>query len=1854
MRCWPCFLLLWLVGMGAVLAGPEGVVTFNEIQYHPQGSQLSDEWIELRNQLSVDVDLSGWRLDGGVDYVFPAGTKIAASKYLIIAADPAAFTTQTGVPALGPFLNVLADGGEKVTLKNHNGRMMDEIDYNDRFPWPLAADGSGATLAKINELESSNDPTHWRRSTAYGGTPGDYNFTPPTGVTVPPLSQAGLRRYFRLEGNAVDSSGNGVNGTLVGSPAFSNEFPATVGSGQSVDCDGVDDYVQVLDSISPQSYTISLWVKPDTIRVQGIIARGTSGGPAFASGYQLKMSAAGKFQHTTASLTVTGTTTAVAGQWYHLCAVAGTGGKVRLFVNGVEEGSPPSVTTLSSSGDRWFIGSKALGVANYFDGRIDDVAIWHTAFDAATVLALRNGTVRPTDDAPTNLALHKQVINASGHFPNLDFSQPPNAGNDFRAQNVTDGSFYDIFSSSYWLGRDGVANQWFVLDLGQPVAMKQILLRNTHNTQNNDRGTLNFRMFASNSVDGSNQLVSPTQILTGALPSVASQSPIIASSYGTQNGLTATTARYLKFESLTATNNHAGLNEIEVYEAFIGGTPMQTTHPAEVPLVINEITAAGSDPFWIELYNPGSALSLGGYVLASETGVQFTIPAQSLASGGYVTFSAAQLGFAPALDEKVFLYGPSKFTVLDAVKVKATHQVRRSAGAQSDFLETLNPAEQTPGVANVIALQTGIAINEIMYHHRPQYWDAATPFVPNQECWIELHNRTTGAAIDVSGWKLDDAVGYTFPVGSSIPAQGFVVVANDAVAFNAAHPGVVAAGSFSGGLSNRGERIALLDGLGNLVDEVHYHDGKPWPEEADGGGSSMELKDPQADNSVPEAWASSDETSRDGWHNYTFTATAQTPTYTPNIYSFHELRLGLLDAGEIMIDDVSVIEDPAGLHRELMQNGSFTTGSTAWRLLGNHSLSSVVSDGGGNVMKIVATGASNYHPNLLETSLKAAGALVPVVDGRQYQISFRAKWLEGSPQLHVELYYNKVAKTVILQQSSLSGTPGAVNSTRVANLGPTWKDVKHSPVIPPASTPIIVSGLLSDPQGVGGANLKYSVNGAAALTVGMASDAGGSWSGAIPGQAASAVVQFWLEATDGLNQLSLWPAGGAQSRALIQVADNRAGTNRQNLRVTMTTADATALYTSVDMMSNLHRGCTVVHNETEVFYDSEVRLHGSMFTRNNASYGSMNVYLPSDHRFRGVHEKIYPRVSGRNEIVVKHLISAAGGLPENYNDVVWLVGPISSGLQVGNTAVRLESTEFDANYFADEPGDGTQGSSFKMEGIREYTQTTNGSPEVIKSPWPNIGWVWNFDIANGGGSSPEVYRHDFKLISNRDENNYSKIVAMCEAFSQPAGPMMDSAVDAAINADEWMRCIAMESLCGIGDGYAFPNGNPHNFNFYAPPGNGKVLAVPWDWNFIFYNTAGSSSMLPTTHNLSIVAARPVFARLFWGHVRQLCQSVFNSTYMAPWLSHYGTQTGEDYSGYAAYINERRTFALSQLPAVVPFSITTNNGDPLSTADETLILQGKGWIDVREIRLNNSPEPLQVTWLDGDTWQVSVPIPPGTTNQMLTAYDYDGLPVGTDTISITSTSPVVPASAANTVVSELMYHPAASGAEFVEIMNIGAQKINLSNCAFTQGIIFNFPNGTTLQPGARYVVNAAQFLNGKSLSNNGERVRLIDASGQTIKDFTYRDKDPWPSSPDGNGPSLVLITPQTNPDHNLAANWRASTASGGNPGTADGLNFVGDPLGDDDHDGWQNLIEHALGANPVMVSSKLGGLLRVVVPRQFAANNAIVRSEFSTTLNGGWLPGDLISVNATSATYRAPAAMVNAPRQFMRIKVDYAP
>ncbi|MEO7318201.1 MAG: lamin tail domain-containing protein, partial [Chthoniobacteraceae bacterium] len=436
----------------------------------------------------------------------------------------------------------------------------------------------------------------------------------------------------------------------------------------------------------------------------------------------------------------------------------------------------------------------------------------------------------------------------------------------------------------------------------------------------------------------------------------------------------------------------------------------------------------------------------------------------------------------------------------------------------------------------------------------------------------------------------------------------------------------------------------------------------------------------------------------------------------------------------------------------------------------------------------------------------------------------------------------------------------------------------------------------------------------------------------------------------------------------------------------------------------------------------------------------------------------------------------------------------------------------------------------------------------------------------------------------------------------------NTAINTAIDVDQWLRASAALALAGVGDNYITSSGAWHNLKLYHRA-DGRILYLPWDLDF---QTQPADAPLIINPDISAITnASAANLRLFYQHLHDIIATSFNATYLTPWVNHYQplTTAGGNWGDIITYVNDRVAFVNAQIAAAYPsvaFAITTNGGADFSATGPNVTLAGSGWINVRTIVVQSSGLVLNATWTTGSSWQISLPIAPGANVVTLQAFDFQGNLVGSDTITITGTGTVIPAAAGNVVISELHYNPAVPTAgeisagytdnddfEFIELRNIGTQTVNLAGCQFVGGIDYAFPI-TTLAPGAYTVIarRTAAFALRHSgvpvlgeyyqpganfLDNGGEEIALIAASGLDIVRFSYGDGVKWPATPDGTGPSLVLIAAKTNPDPANPLHWRASAANHGNPRASDALALPASLTGDSDGDGINNEIEHAIGA-----------------------------------------------------------------------------
>ncbi len=150
------------------------------------------------------------------------------------------------------------------------------------------------------------------------------------------------------------------------------------------------------------------------------------------------------------------------------------------------------------------------------------------------------------------------------------------------------------------------------------------------------------------------------------------------------------------------------------------------------------------------------------------------------------------------------------------------------------------------------------------------------------------------------------------------------------------------------------------------------------------------------------------------------------------------------------------------------------------------------------------------------------------------------------------------------------------------------------------------------------------------------------------------------------------------------------------------------------------------------------------------------------------------------------------------------------------------------------------------------------------------------------------------------------------------------------------------------------------------------------------------------------------------------------------------------------------------------------------------------------------------------------------------------------------------------ISEIMYHPEDPNDEFIELVNIGDESINLNLVRFTKGVDFTF-GANVLGVGGRILVvrNQTEFMKryptfsgqiageyeGK-LNDAGDRIRLRDATDVIIHEFRY--KDGWYEITDGEGFSLTIrdASSSDSTDWGTKEGWRPSVAVGGSPGDDD--------------------------------------------------------------------------------------------------------
>lgn len=1225
---------------------------------------------------------------------------------------------------------------------------------------------------------------------------------------------------------------------------------------------------------------------------------------------------------------------------------------------------------------------------------------------------------------------------------------------------------------------------------------------------------------------------------------------------------------------------------------------------------ISEFLANSEAPVtdFVELFNTSTVtVDLGGCRIGDGAvlGAGYLFPSPTiLPARGYLALTEAQLGFSLGSDgERLWLMHPDG-RILDAISYSGQDV---NVSRDRELRELATP---TPGASNSGPKDRPVVISEIMYN----------PLSGNQaEEYIELHNKS-GSSVDVSGWRIGGGIGYDIPAGTSIAAGGYLVIArNQAMLLAKGYASLSAAnvrGDFTGLLGNSGDRVSLripvaytgVAGPGiayATVDEVTYITGGEWGRWADGGGSSLELRDVRADNSLAASWADSIETAKAGWttlsvnmlHDYKMPdATSGTNQAAANRVEFF-----LQGAGQCLVDDIEIL-DTANLN--YVSNGGFESGlgtaPLAWTGQGDQKQIALQTSGaasGTNCLRLTASDRGDTGANRVRNALSTNGTTAATLPQNvSYTVRAKVRWLAGSRYFHLRTRGNGLELAGVLDIPATPGTPGAANSTAI-NAGPAISGATHWPVLPAASQAVVVTARLADPDGIAGASVDYridpstTVNSVAMNDSGTGGDAfaaDGVWSATIPGQASGALVAWKVSASDlsGSPASSVWPApdpllfpAALQAReAYVRFGETTQTGNFGTYRLWLSAATITE-WNNREKNSNQPLPGTFVLGDFRVFHGIQSLYSGSPWHTGNfngptgtASTGAnqcdYEVILSADNRLLGATDFVLQNQSGatnscQDEFTAYWISRKLGLFAPNRR-------PVHLFVNGGRKGTIFEDAEQPSG-----------------ESVEQYQRSATGGTLYKIEDWfefDDAGSAQNYFNANLPQTSTTVngvsglkkmarYRWNWRVRSQADPNTYQPVYTLTDLMNAPIDASFVPDLEAQVDLHSWLGTIMAHHIVGNKDSYGYERGK-NGYAFKAANDRWKAYLFDMDFSLAAAQDSATSNLFSVNADPnSSKDGQPETAKLFGiPGTKRVCWNILQEAAAGP-LSGIATplidQRYADFlcNGVAAaaptatkqYIVDRRNYILGQLPSA---SFAVSSSAPSGTDPSVLVVTGTSPVTVKDIVINGVVWPL--LWTSDTQWTLNYAMRSGLNTLNISGVNRLGTTVATaPPVSATySGSAAWAALRINEWMSDnqsVLADP-ADGAydDWLELHNPTALPVDLTGWYLSdnpaQPAKFLVPAGFSIPANGFLRIWAdnstvqtapGQLHTNFRLSNNGESI-LLSAPDLTLIDSVYFGTQAQNAAngryPDGSS-GIVDLTEPTAGAPNIAALWNDIVMTG---------------------------------------------------------------------------------------------------------------
>lgn len=220
----------------------------------------------------------------------------------------------------------------------------------------------------------------------------------------------GLIASYPFNGNANDYSGNTNHGTVYGATLTTDRFN---NSNSAYSFDGTSNYISVLDNIlnlRPQNFTISAWILFNaevSTPYKSVLAKNILGATTCDA---LFMGYSKDYNYNTGWFCAIGSTLTNGpvlnplfnfneGVWYNMVYQFDDVNNVeKLFINGAFTASQTVNMSIGYDSNIWTIGAEYENgsLSYYWNGKIDDIAIWDRVLNDSEILSIYQGCSTPT------------------------------------------------------------------------------------------------------------------------------------------------------------------------------------------------------------------------------------------------------------------------------------------------------------------------------------------------------------------------------------------------------------------------------------------------------------------------------------------------------------------------------------------------------------------------------------------------------------------------------------------------------------------------------------------------------------------------------------------------------------------------------------------------------------------------------------------------------------------------------------------------------------------------------------------------------------------------------------------------------------------------------------------------------------------------------------------------------------------------------------------------------------------------------------------------------------------------------------------------------------------------------------------------------------------------------------------------------------------------------------------------------------------------------------------------------------------------------------------------------------------